>query len=400
MKLTTGYPFWLIKNGLPYQYPKLLQHLHQRVAIIGGGITGALMAYYLTENDIDCVLIDARTIGLGSTSASTSLIQYELDKPLHQLKEQVGAQKANKAYQLCGESIDTLADIMQQINFTDYEQNQSLFFSTHASQKDFLQQELKARAAAGFDVTLLSADDIRHAYGLKAQGGILSEKGLTLNAYHLAHELLQYSIKKGLKVYDRTCAKKIDYTKNNAVITTTEGYTINAQHIVNATGFEVNDFIDKDIVSFYYTYAIISENAAEQEALWKDRIMLWNTDAPYLYLRLTTDNRIIIGGRDERFTKRSLQADHLETKALLLEKDFARLFPGINFHREFAWGGTFGKTKDALPYIGPYPSTPLTYYALGFGGNGITFSVIAAEIITDLLLHRKNSAASLFSFKR
>jgi len=169
---------------------------------------------------------------------------------------------------------------------------------------------------------------------------------------------------------------------------------------VNATGFEVTDFIDKDIVSFYYTYAIISENAAEKDALWKDRVMMWNTDDPYLYLRLTTDNRIIIGGRDERVTKRSTQAEHLENKALLLEQDFAKIFPGIEFHREFAWGGAFGKTKDSLPYIGAYPPTPLTYYALGFGGNGITFSVIAAEIITDLLLNRKNAAADLFSFKR
>ena len=61
------------------------------------------------------------------------------------------------------------------------------------------------------------------------------------------------------------------------------------------------------------------------------------------------------------------------------KKILIKFFLIVQFKKEFAWSGTFGKTKDSLPYIGPYKKTPNTYYALGFGGNGITFSVIAAE---------------------
>jgi len=60
----------------------------------------------------------------------------------------------------------------------------------------------------------------------------------------------------------------------------------------------------------------------------------------------------------------------------------------------------FGKTNDSLPYIGEYRKTPRIFYALGFGGNGITFSLVAAEIITDLLLGKKNENADVFSFSR
>ncbi len=72
MELTAGYPFSLIQHGLPYQYPTFLKNISSGVVIIGGGISGALSAFYLTEAGIECVLLDGRTIGLGSTCASTS----------------------------------------------------------------------------------------------------------------------------------------------------------------------------------------------------------------------------------------------------------------------------------------------------------------------------------------
>ena len=81
---------------------------------MGGGISGALTAYYLTENGVDCILVDGRSIGQGSTCASTSLLQYELDTPLHLLIKQVGEINAIRSYQLCGESIDILIGIMDQ----------------------------------------------------------------------------------------------------------------------------------------------------------------------------------------------------------------------------------------------------------------------------------------------
>ena len=64
------------------------------------------------------------------------------------------------------------------------------------------------------------------------------------------------------------------------------------------------------------------------------------------------------------------------------------------------WCGTFSSTKDALPYIGAYPGIPNMFFALGYGGNGITFSMIAAQIISDLYLGIANSDVHLFRFDR
>ncbi|HLO38300.1 MAG TPA: FAD-binding oxidoreductase, partial [Lacibacter sp.] len=115
---------------------------------------------------------------------------------------------------------------------------------------------------------------------------------------------------------------------------------------------------------------------------------------------LTKDNRIIIGGRDEEFYNPARRDRLIKKKTAQLKNDFLKLFPAIDFIPEFSWTGTFGSTQDALPYIGTYSKTPHTYYALGFGGNGITFSLIAAHIITDMIKGRKNKDAALYAFNR
>jgi glycine/D-amino acid oxidase-like deaminating enzyme len=74
--------------------------------------------------------------------------------------------------------------------------------------------------------------------------------------------------------------------------------------------------------------------------------------------------------------------------------------PHIPFNIDFMWAGTFAETKDGLPYIGSIPQVRHTYFALGFGGNGITFSMLAAEILRDQLMGIKNENASIFQFDR
>jgi glycine/D-amino acid oxidase-like deaminating enzyme len=62
--------------------------------------------------------------------------------------------------------------------------------------------------------------------------------------------------------------------------------------------------------------------------------------------------------------------------------------------------GTFGETKDGLGYVGIPKGYENTYFILGFGGNGITFGLIAAEMLKDMLLSREVKNQDLFSFDR
>ena len=400
MNLTTGYPYWLINNGLVAVYPKLEKSVKTDIVIIGGGISGALTAYYLTHAGFACILVDARSIGLGSTCASTSLLQYELDTPLSVLSEQIGFQSAARAYQMCSEAIDKIESISKKIHFNLFERQSSIYYAAYKKDTELLRSEFEFRKKAGFQVQLLDANDLLQRVGFSAPSAILSTQGGSTDAYMFTHALLQDSLKKGLEVFDRTVVTKTEYNKHGAVIKLANGFTIATNKIVNASGYEITEFIDKKIVKLNSTYAIASENIQSHVPVWKDRVLLWNTADPYLYMRLTLDNRVIIGGRDEEFYNTLRRDKLIKKKSALLKNDFSKLFPEIELIPEFSWTGTFGSTKDALPYIGTYSKTPHTFYALGFGGNGITFSLIAAEILCDMISGKTNKDASLYAFNR
>ena len=108
MDLTSDLPFWTVRNGLRRVYPPLEKDVRCDALIIGGGISGALLGHRLVGAGVDCVLIDRRDIGQGSTSASTALLQYEIDTPLFELQKRVGREDAARAYLLGVESIHQL----------------------------------------------------------------------------------------------------------------------------------------------------------------------------------------------------------------------------------------------------------------------------------------------------
>lgn len=90
MDLKSNEPFWLLKNGLVASYPSLKSDEECDVLIIGGGITGSLIAHQMISDGYKTILIDKREICNGSTSATTSMLQYEIDAPLYELIKKIG----------------------------------------------------------------------------------------------------------------------------------------------------------------------------------------------------------------------------------------------------------------------------------------------------------------------
>lgn len=82
MDLYSGLPYWIAKNRLYNYFNPLKSDYSTDVAIIGAGITGALVAHELCTAGIKCAVIDKRSITTGSSTASTALLQYEIDTPL------------------------------------------------------------------------------------------------------------------------------------------------------------------------------------------------------------------------------------------------------------------------------------------------------------------------------
>jgi glycine/D-amino acid oxidase-like deaminating enzyme len=400
MNLTSSHPFWSVNNGLLENYPSLQHDVACDAVVIGGGITGALVAFHLAEAGIKTIVIDKRDIGAGSTSASTALLQYEIDVPLRELIKKVGPAAAVRSYQLCLGSIGKIEQLVTRLKIKcGFERKPSLFLARYQRETDGFREEFQLRRKMGIELEYLGAPEVETLFPFARPAALFSKDGGQVDPHRLTHGLLAAGKQAGLEVYDRTQMVRLEETRRGVCIITQTGCRITARRAVIAEGFESKTLLNTEAGSLKSTYAIISEPLAPV-AGWHQQCLIWESGLPYLYLRTTSEGRIIVGGEDEKFVNGKRRDALISQKTRTLVKKFGHLFPDIPFEAAYSWAGTFGETKDGLPYIGVHPRFPHTYFALGYGGNGITFSVIAAEIIRDGFLGLKNRDARLFRFDR
>ena len=401
MDLKSNEPFWLVKNGILHSYPSLKETIECEVLVIGGGITGSLIAHQMVKDGYETVLIDRREIGNGSTSATTSMLQYEIDVPLYELIDQIGEEGAVKAYKACSQSIEDLDKITQELNSeAGFERKESLYYASKKKDVSWLKKEFEARKNAGFNIKWIEKEEILERYEFENTfGGILSSQGASVDAFHLAHELLAFNSKKGLRVYDKTEMDSVEVKKGFNLVTTKTGQKIKAQKIIYAIGYESAHLIKEKFVDLKSTFAMVSE-IDEKGSEKLNNTLFWNTSDPYLYMRTTSDGRVLIGGGDEDFRdpeKRDAMIDKKEKEIL---RDLKDLLPNYHFYTDFTWAGTFGETKDGLPYISEHKDFPNSYFVLGFGGNGITFSVTGMEMASAFMKNKNHPLTEYFKFGR
>lgn len=400
MDLRSGQAFWPIKNGLLGVYPPLSQDQRCEVAVMGGGITGALVAYYLLEAGIDTLVVDKRDVAGGSTSASTALLQYEIDLHLSDLIGLIGKEAAERAYCLCYQAIDKLEALTSELDENcGFMRKDSLYLASRPRHIKALQTEHQARRQVGIASELWSAGQLAERYGFSRPAALFSTQAAQVDAYRLTHQLLRHAQDRGLRIYDRTEVMAWQPEGEGVCLHTDRGYQIRARRMVFATGYETLHYLRQRLASLRNTYALVSEPLEPGEG-WYRQSLIWETARPYLYLRTTQDNRVMMGGEDETFRTLPIRERRIPAKQRRLEQRFAELFPNINLETAYAWAGTFGETKDGLAYIGESEEIPGAYFALGFGGNGTTYSIIAAEIIRDLYLGKDNPDRHIFRFDR
>ena len=399
MDLRTAYPFWLLDKGIIRSYPSLEKDTRTDIVIMGAGISGALAAWHLCQAGYKVVIVDKRHVGMGSTAASTALLQYEIDTPLTELAGKAGEKNAILSYHLCLKAIDDLEKICRRFPEAGFTRRPSLQYASVKKDVPALREEYLMRKKNGISLQWLERPDIKDKFGFEKDAALLSKAGAEVKAYSLCHALLNHCCRRGTEVYDHTEITRVHEHKNGVQLQTRSGNTIKARKLVIACGYESAAYIPQKVQTIQSTYAIVSE-PFQAKHFWYRNALIWETARPYLYLRTTSDHRILVGGKDDDFANPRLREKALASKARALEHAFCKLFPDINFKTDFKWAGAFASTKDGLPYIGTLPGKPNTYFALGFGGNGITFSIIAAQIIVHLAGGQKDPHADIFSFTR
>lgn len=297
MDLKSGYPFWAVSNGLMQAFPRLEADHRCDVAILGGGITGALIADELARHGFDVAVLEQRDIGWGSTAASTALLQYEIDTHLVDLAKRHGEADAALAYRACADAIDRLQEVASAWRDVGFARNRSLYYASRRRDVGSLEEECVARQKHGLEVELLSSGRVRDDYGFDAPAALLSRQAARVDPYRLTYRLLQRLQKQGASVFDRTRVEDIATTTRGVTLRTDTGLTVRAGHLVVAAGYASQHWLKKPVARNRSSYAVISDPLPESALGFLADTLLWETARPYLYARTTSDRRLLLGER-------------------------------------------------------------------------------------------------------
>ena len=398
MRLHSGAPFWLVADGLEEMGQAAQVPATCDVAVIGAGITGALVADALAAEGLAVVVLDRRAPACGSTAASTSLITYELDTSLAELSEMIGREGAVRAYQLSSAAVADLAGLAGTLPDTGFAPCPSVCLATQRRRRHSLEAEVGLRQQYGIDAEFWSPECVTQRYGLPSHGALHTATAAVLDPLRFTRALLDRATERGALLLSRTPARDVRQERDRLVVSTDRGDT-HARWVVYAMGYEMPPALRAGLVAPHTTYALVTEPLADLGP-WDGACIVWETARPYFYMRATPDRRVMIGGADTPFENEAWRDRLMPGRTKRLEQRLQHWLPTVATETAFVWAGTFGETRDGLPYIGPMPGCPEALYALGYGANGITFGAVAARIVTDICLGRPNEDARLFRLDR
>lgn len=381
-----GSLLWPSAGGEPARYPPLSGESERcDVLIVGGGLTGTLACDVLTAAGVSVVLIDEGRIGEGSSAASTGLLQYSNDIMLTDLLSQLGDDRAVHFYRACKNALERLCQLADRLPAdVAFRRRSSLYFASSSADVPKLKAEYETLRAHGFSVDWLDEAGIRAFFPFAKPAAIVTNGDGELNPYRLAVRLAEQASEKGARIYERTALKSVEGPKGD-LLCHTSGGAIKASSVVYAVGFQPEIAgITWLGVKFARTYAIATRTVPSL-ADWHQKWLLWETARPYLYARTTHDGRVVIGGFDEDIRQPVASRNELNKYADRLLQEARKLFPGMSLEPAYAWNGTFCESKDNLPWIGEDPERPGRYIALGYGGNGAVYSMLASDILLDAL---------------
>ena len=396
-KLRTNGSLWQHVRAPRVPCRALKRDAHADVLIVGAGITGAMIAEALAETGLDIIVADRRKPTDGSTTASTALVQYEIDKPLIELIGMIGKRNAVRAWRRSRLAVASLHAFFRERGIDAQQRNSLYLAGNHLGARD-LRREAQLRQAAGLETEFLDRPALRKRFGIARSAALLGFDNLAINPRATATLLLNRAKGLGMRLHAPVDIVALKCTGSSVVATTRDGARIRARHVVLACGYEFPKMVPMRGHRVSTTWAFAT--APQPRKLWPEQCLIWEASTPYLYMRTTQDGRVLCGGEDESTPGAVDDAALLERKIARLQEKLARLFPKLDTAAAFSWGASFGETATGLPIIGEIPGRKNCWAALGYGGNGITYSRIAAEIIRSALTGESDPDADLYGFKR
>lgn len=340
------------------------------VLVIGGGICGLLTAYFLKKNGVDCVVLEAEKIASGTTMNTTAKITSQHGLIFADMVKRFGNEKTALYLKANESAINKYKELSKKYP-CDFEIKPSVVYSTNERQK--LEMEAEALLKVGFKSRLLN----KLPLPIKTVGGIEFHNQAQFNPIMFLNGIV-----KDLNVYEKSRVLKIE--GNTAIC---KNGSIKAEKIIVTTHFP---FIDKYGLYFLKMYQSRSYVLGLQNAPNFDGMYVDENDSGLSFRNY--GDYLLLGGYGHRTGKGDCGFNSLEKFAL-------KKFPESKIKYRFAAQDC--KTLDDIPYIGRYSNLKDNLYvATGFNKWGMTLSMVAAEILCDMVLGRDNEYSEIFSPSR
>jgi len=285
----------------------------------------------------------------------------------------------------------------------DLAERPSVYFTTNRERVALLQRELALRHQAGFAGSWLSPGALRRRTGMTGTGAIETHGNAQFDPYRATIGLMRAAGRAGAIIHEHSAVRRIVPAKTGVRIHSAQG-SIDAAKVVIATGYATAQFrplAGRFVMRHTYVLATRPMSAAQRREVGLGPVMLWDTERPYHYARWTQGNRLLIGGADRLVQPGSRRPAAFANAMRELREYFEGLYPALaDIGIESAWEGLFAMTPDSLPYIGPHRRYPNHLFALGYGGNGMTFASLAARMVREQWLGVRSPDHQLFAFNR
>ena len=420
--------YWINSEKNKEKYNKVEKNIETDICIIGGGITGISTAYYLTKENLKVTVLDMGKIGFQTTGNSTAKITSQHGLFYKYLKDSKGEDFARLYYDANEDAIKNIKKIVEKEKIQcDLECQSAYVLAANREEVQKVKDEVEVVRGFGGHAEYLEREDIdKNLLILNPLAAIRFKNQAQFNSYKYTIELAKICKNLGANIYENTKVVDVRDEKDYYYLETEDGYKIKAKYLVITTKYPIIN-----IPGFYFMKMYQSTSYGisipVKEKLF-DGMYITSTN-PKVSLRMAkVDNNIIkdvVDGNIENYAKQDKEnrkrvkekqnskidneyvlivvgADHktgektdLSNSYKKLENIAKQIYPQGKV--ENYWNTEDCITLDKIPYIGKYSNMwENAYVATGFNKWGITTSNIAANIITDMIIGRKNRYEDIF----
>lgn len=375
------------------QYKYLDEKIDCEILIIGGGIQGAILNYYLSQK-YNVVLTEAKKLGRNSTNIATALLEFQLDDFAEDLKKYFTEKETVAVYEMGLYSLKEINDFINNYgNFCEFKNKATLLYSNKKKDIKKIEKEYLFRRKYGFNCKFYKREN--NPYNFELEAGIFDKNGgAEFNPYLFTKQMFENACNQS-NIFENTKIIRIEQDQNFNYCYTEYGNIIKCDKVIIATGFNF-DLIDKKtkkLITEQVSYSIVTKPIKNIGKL--NNVLLQDTLKNYHYFRTLKDNRVIFGGEDTKFNK-TINERLAKKKYESLYKNLKILLNNENIEIESCFCGLFATTKNNLGIIGASNNKNILYF-LSCGANGIINSFMGVKIIEDIIKNKKNQFERIFS---